>query len=203
MAGEQAAGVAVGAGAEQQEVEDGQAHAVAAGEAGDEGLFVLVGQLLGVVEIGGVDGVDGRGAELLGDLLEQLLLQEGVVGVFVVEGHGALVGEEDLPLTKVDGVFGAGGRGEQGLRQRLGEGTARDGDLEGTVTTQAGILCLDDVGSQSGRELADRWVGVEVWLLVAHGGVIFWQVKGGGGGVVGSEVVKNGRGEVGGSEQAA
>jgi len=71
-----------------------------------------------------VDGVDGRLSHLRGDLVEELVLQEPVVGVFVVEGHGALVGEEDLPLVELDGVFWRGGLREEGLREGLREGAA-------------------------------------------------------------------------------
>lgn len=79
VAGKQRASVAVGPAAEQEEVEDGQAHGVARGEAADERLFVLVGELLDVVEVLGVDCVHGGGLLVGGQLVEQLGLEEGVV----------------------------------------------------------------------------------------------------------------------------
>ncbi|TLS28666.1 hypothetical protein PpBr36_00442 [Pyricularia pennisetigena] len=143
VAGEQAAGVAVGAAAEQQQVEDRELDAVAAGEAADQGLLVAVGQLLRVVEDLGVDGVHGRLGPL--DLVQQLLLEQAIVGVLVVKRHGALVGEEYLPLVPAHrGLAGRRG-GEEGLRQGLGEGAARDGDLEDIVSCYAGVLALDDI----------------------------------------------------------
>lgn len=107
MTREEGAGVAVGAAAQKDEVEDGEADGVTAGEAADERLFVLVGEFLGIVEVGGVDGMDG-GLLVGGDLVEELGFQEAIVGVGVVEGHGTLVCEEDFPLGEVDHVFGAG-----------------------------------------------------------------------------------------------
>lgn len=73
VAGKEGAGVAVGAAAEEDEVEDGETDRVAAGKAGHKRLLVLVGELLDVVEMCGVDGVD-CGLLVLGDLVEELLL---------------------------------------------------------------------------------------------------------------------------------
>lgn len=56
----------------------------------------------------------GGGLLVGGQLIEQLGLEEGVVGVCVVQGHGALVGEEDLPLGEVDHVCGTRGGGQEG-----------------------------------------------------------------------------------------
>lgn len=151
VAGEEGAGVAVGTAAEEEEVEDGEADRVAAGEAGDEDLLVAVGDLLEVVEVGDVDGVDG-GLLVGGELVEELGLEEGVVGVGVVEGHDALVGEEDLPLLEVDYVVVCGrGREERG-GQGLGEGAAGDGDLEDAVAGEAEGLALDNVFAQGWRQ---------------------------------------------------
>lgn len=106
VAGEERAGVAIGAAAEEEEIEDGQANRVAAGEASDEGLLVLVGEFLKVVQVLSVDCVDS-GLLTLGDLVQKLLLEKGIVGIVVVEGNSALVGEEDLPASEIDDVVGA------------------------------------------------------------------------------------------------
>lgn len=121
VAGEEGAGVAVGPAAEQQQVKDGQADRVARGEAGDERLLVLVGELLDVAEVLRVDGVHGGGLLVRGQLVEQLGLDQGVVGLGVVQRHRALVGEEDFPLGKVDRVFGARGGSQQRRGERLGQ----------------------------------------------------------------------------------
>lgn len=168
VAREQAAGVAVGAGAEQQQVEDGQLDGVAAGERPDQQLLVLVGELLGVVEVLGVDGVDGGRALLGRDPVEQVLLQQAVVAVLVVERDGALVAEEDLPLAPVHAVVVGLGRRQQRRRQRLRQRPARHAHLEGAVARKAGVLALDDVGAQRGRQGVDALEGEEVRLLANH-----------------------------------
>lgn len=114
VAGKERACVSVGAAAEKQEVEDGETDRVAAGEAGDEGLLILVGELLEIVKVGGIDGVDG-GLLVLGNLVKKFRLEEGVVGVVVIERHGTLIGKEDLPLGELDLVVGAGRGGEKSL----------------------------------------------------------------------------------------
>lgn len=149
VAGEEGAGVAVGPAAEQQQVKDGQADRVAGGEAGDERLLVLVGELLDVAEVLRVDCVHGGGLLVRGQLVEQLGLDQGVVGVLVVQRHRALVGEEDFPLGEVDRVFGAGGGRQQGRGERLGQRASRHGHLEDAVSLNTGVLALDYVCAQS------------------------------------------------------
>lgn len=84
VAGKQAAGMAIGTGAEQQEVEDGKLHGIAAREGTHQELLVLVGELLRIVEVLGVDGVDDGPADPLGDAVQQLRLQQAVIAVLVV-----------------------------------------------------------------------------------------------------------------------
>ena len=74
VAGEQTACVAVGSAAQKEQVEDGQLDRVAAREGADEQLLILVGQFLGVVQVFRVDRMDGRLAQVGGDLVKQLLL---------------------------------------------------------------------------------------------------------------------------------
>jgi len=119
MTREERAGMSIGSASEEEEVEDGQTNRVAAGEASNEGLLVLVGKLLNVVQVLGVDGVDGR-LLVLGDLVQELLFQKSIIGVFVVERHGTLVGEKDFPACEIDEVVGAGRGGQEGLGECLG-----------------------------------------------------------------------------------
>ena len=167
MFGEQAAGMAIRSATQQQQVEDGQTHGIPRRKAPHERLLVLVGELLDVVEVLLVNGVDG-GLGVAGDLVEEFRLEEGVVGVFVVEGHGALVGEEDFPFGEVDDVFGAGGRRQQSGGEGFGQGAAGDGDLEGVVALDACLLGLDDVGAEGGGEGVDAGEGVEIGLGLWH-----------------------------------
>src|SRR6266516_4200288 len=99
-------------------------------------------------------------------MVEPLVLDEPVIAVLVVEGHGALVSEEDLPFRKLGGVFrrAVGGR-EEGLREGLGEGAARDRDSENTVAGKAGFLALQNVGAQVAGEGRRGGIGKEVWWL--------------------------------------
>lgn len=171
MAREQRASMPIRPAAEQDQVEDRQLDGVALRKVAHEELLVLVRHLLDVIEMRDIDGVDGRGAELGGDLVEELGFQERVVAVCVVEGDGALVREEDLPLGEVDGVVGGGGGGEERRGQGLGEGAARDGDFEGAVPADARVLRLDDVVAEAGGEVVDGGEGVEVWLFTHLGGL--------------------------------
>lgn len=101
VAGEERAGVAVGADAEEDEVEDGKARGVLHGELVDELLLVRVRELLEVVREVRVDRVDLVRGDARGKLGEELAHAERVVRVFVVERDDALVGIEDVPV--VDG----------------------------------------------------------------------------------------------------
>lgn len=74
--GEERAGVAIGAAAEENEIEEGKLDRVAGGEDGNELLFVLVGALLSIVKVFLLDGVDLGLAELfLVDLVQQLVFE--------------------------------------------------------------------------------------------------------------------------------
>lgn len=167
VAREQTARVAVGATTEQDQIKDGRLDRVLAGEARHERLLVLVGQLLSVVEVFEVDGVDGRRALSTGDLVEEVLLQEAVVAVFVVKGHGPLVGEKDLPFRKLRAGFGVfvGPGHEESFGERRGEGTSRHGHLERVVPLEGGLLTRQDVSAQVGGEVVDRRVTVQVCLF--------------------------------------
>lgn len=163
MSGEERAGMSVGSAAEEEQVEDGQADRVAGGEAAHERLLVLISQNLRVAEVLDIDRVDGR-ALALRKLVEKLRLEEGVVGIGVVEGHGALVSEEDLPLGEVNHIVRAGGRGQEGGGEGLGEGPAGDSDLEDAVAGDACVLALDYVRAQGGCEGLDAGEGEEIGL---------------------------------------
>lgn len=168
--GEERAGVAVGAAAQQDEVKQRQLDRVAGGKGGDEELFVLVGAFLGVVEVLLVNGVDFGLAQLLrGDLGQQLVLEQLVVAVLVVQRHAALVGKEYLPLAEVGRVGGAAvALGQQGLRQRFGQRATRHGHAEGRMPLNGAVLLGEHVLAECGCELGHRREAVDVgWL--AHG----------------------------------
>ena len=88
--------VAVGADAEEDEVKDGEARRVPLGELLDELLLVRVRELLEVVQLRLVDRVDVVARD--GHFGEERVEREFVVGIFMVEGHDAFVGVEDVPM---------------------------------------------------------------------------------------------------------
>lgn len=92
--------VSVGAHAEQDEVEDGEARGVFIRELANELLLIRVRKLVEVVEQGRVDRVDVLRWD--GHLGEELVRAEFVIGVRVVEWHGAFVRVEDMPAGKVN-----------------------------------------------------------------------------------------------------
>lgn len=88
----------------------------------------------------------------------------------MVQRDDALVSEEDFPLVPLDGVLGARRRGEQGLGQGLWERTAGDGDLEGVMTGDTGVLALDHVSAQCRSEGGDIGEREEIGLaVITHG----------------------------------
>jgi hypothetical protein len=170
MAREKRAGVSVGSAAEEEEVEDRQTDRVAAGEAGNECLLVLVGKFLQVVQVFCVDGVHG-GLLVLGDLVQKFLLEKGIVGVFVVEGHSALICKEDFPALEIDDIVGARRGGQEGLGERLGERTTRYTHFESAVPGDAGSLALDNIRTQRRGEGVNVAKCEKVWLCFTHGDV--------------------------------
>lgn len=98
VAREEGAGVAVRTHAEEDEVKDRVPGGVSLGERRDELTLVLVRELFRVVEEGDVDRVhlgrrDGR-------VVEEELLDRGIVGVLVLQADEPLVAEEDLPESR-------------------------------------------------------------------------------------------------------
>ena len=65
--------------------------------------------------------------------------------------------------------------GEEGFREGGGQAAAGDGDLEGLVALEAGLLALQDVGAQAGGEGVDVLEGVEVGRL-GHDDVAYGEV---------------------------
>lgn len=174
MAWEERARVSVWATSEKHKVEDGELNGVFGCKGADEGLFVLVGEFLGVAccEDFGVNLVDVGGTEGFGNEIEEFLLEGEVIGVGVVCGDGALVGKEDFPGVELE----AGVGGQRGVREVVWEGTARNGDTEGFVTAESGILGVDDGGCEGGRELLGAGERVECGL--AGHGCCGWLGKG-------------------------
>lgn len=134
-------------------------------------MLVLVGKLLQVVKVFSVDGVDGR-LLVLRNLVQKLLLEQGIVGILVVEGHGALISEEDFPAGEVDDIVGTGGWGQESLCECLGERAARDSDLESTVSSDTGGLALNNIRAQGRSEGVDVAKGEEVGLCSTHREVV-------------------------------
>lgn len=91
--------MAVGAHTEEDHVEDGESSRVFGGEGFDELGFIFVGELFDVIQEGGVNFVDIFRRNL--GLGEEFVINELVVGVFVVKGDSALVGEVDVPKRRI------------------------------------------------------------------------------------------------------
>lgn len=86
----------------------------------------------------------------------------------MVEGDGALVCEEDFPARKERGVVRAAvALGEEGLREGFRERAARDGNAEGVVAVETGVLGGQDVFAKERRKSVNVGEGVEVCRL-AH-----------------------------------
>lgn len=98
MPGEQRGGFSVRSHPEQHEIESGVPGSVRRGEMVDQLLFVLVGELLQVIDQGRVDGVDLRRWD--GDSGQEGEVVGVVVAVVVGEGDGGFVTEEDLPAAR-------------------------------------------------------------------------------------------------------
>ncbi|RUS24966.1 hypothetical protein BC938DRAFT_472821 [Jimgerdemannia flammicorona] len=79
MAGEERAGMSVGAHAQKNEVENGEFDGILGGEQVLQLVHVVLRGLLGVFDQGLVDGVHVGGLDLLGDVVQKLGLQLGVV----------------------------------------------------------------------------------------------------------------------------
>lgn len=94
--------MAVVSAAEQDQVKHGELDRVLCGKRLDERLLVGIGEFLGVVKFLYIDGDDNGRSVRGGDLVEELLLQQAVVAVWVVQRHGALVSEEDFPSVPDD-----------------------------------------------------------------------------------------------------
>jgi hypothetical protein len=171
VAREERTGMSIGSASEEKEVEDGQTNRVATGEARNKCLLVLVGKFLSVVEVLSVDGVDGR-LLIVGDLVQKLLLQKSIVGVFVVERHGTLVGEKDFPVCEIDDIVGAGRGGQEGLGERLGQRTTRDSNLENTVSGNTSSLALNNVRAQCRGKSIHVAESEEVRLRFTHRDVV-------------------------------
>lgn len=151
MAREERAGVAIGAAAQEDEIEGGQLDAVLGGKLAHQILLIEICEFLRIVILNVllVDGVDDRCAELERDLGDELVVQQTVVAILMVERYGALVGEEDVPLGELGGIFReAIAGGEEGFGQDGRQGAAGDGEAEGAVPGKSGILAAEDVASQ-------------------------------------------------------
>ena len=82
-----------------------------------------------------------------------------MVAIFVVEGHGALVGVEDFPLVKLR-LSLAFGLFQKRLRKSFRQGASRHCNAENIVTLDRGVLRVKNVCAQAGRELVDVLEGV-------------------------------------------
>ncbi len=136
----------VGAAAQQQEVEDGKLDAVLGGERAHEVFLILIRQLLHVVEMGAIDGMHGRTTFVVGNFVEQFVLEGFVIAVDMIQGHRALVGEEYLPLVEADSVVPGGVPGvQQRLCQDLRKRATRYGYLECAMAIETCVLALNHV----------------------------------------------------------
>jgi len=69
-------------------------------------------------------------------------------------------------LTPSQPLFGAGGFREESMRESLGEGATGNGNFEGAMALNAGVLALYYIGTKSGCEGVNGREGEEIW--VAH-----------------------------------
>ena len=60
------------------------------------------------------------------------------------------------------------------MGQCLWEGTARDGHFEGVVAVDAGVLALDNIGSEGAGEAADVGKGEKVRISSHRDGLWWW-----------------------------
>jgi hypothetical protein len=105
-----------------------------------------------------------RLAHLRWDLVQEFLLEQAIIRVFVVKRHGSLVGEENLPFVELDGIFCGAWRGEESLRERLRERAAGYSYLEGVMAVEACCLAGDDIGSEGSGKRINGGKCEEVWL---------------------------------------
>jgi len=71
----------------------------------------------------------------------------------MIEGHGALVGVEDLPLVELYLSLAIGFL-EKRVRKRLGQGAAGDGNTENLVALERSVLGVENVGGRLGASSA-------------------------------------------------
>lgn len=84
----------------------------------------------------------------------------------MIEGHGALVGEEDVPFGELRGVFGrAVSYFEEGFGHDGWQGAAGDGHSEDAMTVQGMVLAAEDVGP----ELLGEGVGIRETVELGSG----------------------------------
>lgn len=99
MSREQRASVAVGTASKQDEIENGNTLGVQR-HVGNDLLLVVLGNSIGLVQKGLLHGED-LWLLILGDVIEEILLEESVVGVGIIQLDQSLIREEDLPLGEL------------------------------------------------------------------------------------------------------
>jgi hypothetical protein len=164
VAREQGASVSVRSHAEQDQVKSRVSRGVGSGKLGNNLLLVVIRDihrlalaLLLVGRLGGRVGA-GRVEEELGvdrvdlfplqrDVVEESLGARGIVGLRVVEGDDALIGEEDGPLVPLDLLDV-----DEGL-ELVGQGSAREGNGECSALVDRVGLGLEDKVGEGGLEV--------------------------------------------------
>ena len=104
-------------------------------------------------------------SQLRRNLIQQLAFEEGIIRIFVIERDSSFIREKDLPFGETDGIVWIGRFGKESLREGFWEGATGDGNFEDFVALDAGVLGVDYVGSEGGREGVDGGEGEEVGLF--------------------------------------
>ena len=86
----------------------------------------------------------------------------------MVERDSSFIRKKDLPFGETDGIVWTGGFGKESLREGFWEGAAGYSDFEDFVALDTGILGVDYVGSQGGRESIDGGEGEEIGLFTHY-----------------------------------
>jgi len=95
VSGEERSRVSIGSHSEKDQIEDGEASRLLLREFVDELLFVSIGELLQVVEMRRIDGMNVMCRDR--DFGKQMGGARQVVGIGVIKGYYTLIDIEDLP----------------------------------------------------------------------------------------------------------
>lgn len=88
----------------------------------------------------------------------------------MVERHGALVGEEDVPLGELRGILGGAVAGvKEGFCQDSWQRAAGDSQPEVSMAVQGLVLATEEVGSEFAGEGVEAGKAIELGGGASHG----------------------------------